>query len=342
MKVNTKIPSLWYHGNMKCCGIIAEFNPFHQGHAYIIHEARLRSRCDALAVITTSYYSQRGLPSLMSPAAKTKAALANGADLVLELPFCFGTQGAEQFARYAMEALHQLPIDALCFGSESGDPAALMQPPKRTIDPSTSYHRNQGYHLQPNDILASNYLIHCKKMHIRPIIVQRDPRFESATAIRDAFLNGTRPDETFDTNQRWEAYYPYLRTYLQMTDVQTLSRFFMVDEGIESLLKKNARAKTWEEFLERSVTKKYTKARIQRTCLWIMMQITKAQMQKHGHFDQLILLGMNETGRQLVKNHQAISRFSQLDPFLQEVDLKSRMLYNSVRPDETKRQVIIV
>ena len=69
---------------MKIVGIITEYNPFHQGHIYHIQKAKQYG--DVLVAICSGFYSQRGLPSLISRQDKTKLALQNGVDLVLELP----------------------------------------------------------------------------------------------------------------------------------------------------------------------------------------------------------------------------------------------------------------
>ena len=84
---------------MKTCGIIAEYNPFHAGH---IHQLKqIRNQFDAIVVITSGYFSQRGLPSLLSPYDKTRLALEYGADLVCLLPVQYTCQSAEYFVKYA-------------------------------------------------------------------------------------------------------------------------------------------------------------------------------------------------------------------------------------------------
>ncbi len=112
---------------MKITGIIAEYNPFHQGHIYHIQKAKKITQCDCLVVILTGCFSQRGLPSLLTPYDKTKLALQYGANLVLECPVCFGAQSADYFAKYNLQALSCLPIDTLCFGSETNDVTYLRR-----------------------------------------------------------------------------------------------------------------------------------------------------------------------------------------------------------------------
>ncbi len=107
---------------MKTIGIIAEFNPFHKGHEYFIREARARSCADAVVVVMSGDFVQRGEPSLWNKFIRAKAASYGGADLVLELPSPLATASAADFAYGAVKLLDKLgAIDELWFGSEAGD-----------------------------------------------------------------------------------------------------------------------------------------------------------------------------------------------------------------------------
>lgn len=107
---------------MKVCAVIAEYNPFHLGHAYHLKQARLLTDADYIIVVMSGNFVQRGDPALVDKYARTRAALSCGADLVLELPSCFSTGSAEYFARGAVSMLDHLGmVDFLCFGSECTD-----------------------------------------------------------------------------------------------------------------------------------------------------------------------------------------------------------------------------
>lgn len=107
---------------MKTIGIIAEFNPFHNGHAYLIQKAKEITGADHVVIIMSGNYVQRGAPAFLNKFLRTKAALLNQADLVIELPVCYSMSSASYFATGAVEMLDQLNIiDYLCFGSESDD-----------------------------------------------------------------------------------------------------------------------------------------------------------------------------------------------------------------------------
>ena len=106
---------------MKTAGIIAEYNPFHNGHLYQIEQVRKQTGADYIVVVMSGDFVQRGEPAIFDKYTRTHMALASGADLVLELPVSFATSSAELFAQGAVSLFNQTGIiDFLCFGSESG------------------------------------------------------------------------------------------------------------------------------------------------------------------------------------------------------------------------------
>lgn len=112
---------------MKVTGIIAEYNPFHNGHKYHIEKARELTNADYIIVVMSGNYVQRGVPAITDKYTRTKMALECGADLVLELPLPYATASAEFFAGGSVSLLDKLGVvDYLCFGSECGDASKLM------------------------------------------------------------------------------------------------------------------------------------------------------------------------------------------------------------------------
>ena len=96
---------------MKTLGIITEYNPFHQGHAYMLERAKRKADADRVVVIMSGSFVQRGEPAIFDKWTRTAAALKNGADLVLELPVLFAAANAEAFARGAVRLLWiRLPL----------------------------------------------------------------------------------------------------------------------------------------------------------------------------------------------------------------------------------------
>lgn len=112
---------------MKITGIIAEFNPFHNGHAYLLQKARDLTNADIIVVVMSGDFVQRGTPALLSKYSRAEIALNCGADLVAELPIYSSCASAEYFAEGAVRILADLGVDSLVFGSESGDLEALSR-----------------------------------------------------------------------------------------------------------------------------------------------------------------------------------------------------------------------
>ncbi len=107
---------------MKIVGLITEYNPFHNGHLYHIRKAKEITGADAVIVVMSGDFVQRGAPAIMSKHIRAEVALEAGVPLVLELPVCFSTGSAEYFAAGAVSLLEHLGcIDSICFGSECGD-----------------------------------------------------------------------------------------------------------------------------------------------------------------------------------------------------------------------------
>ena len=113
---------------MKIVGIIAEYNPFHTGHAYHIQKTRELTGADYIVVVMSGDFVQRGAPALYSKHLRTRMALLGGADLVFELPATHACESAEFFAQSAVGLLDGLGcVDVLSFGSESGDIEPFLQ-----------------------------------------------------------------------------------------------------------------------------------------------------------------------------------------------------------------------
>lgn len=111
---------------IKTVGVIAEYNPFHNGHKYQLQKARELTGADVCIVVMSGDFVQRGTPALIDKYARTKMALQNGADLVFELPSYYSLSSAENFAAGAVALLDRLGVvNCLCFGSESGNISVL-------------------------------------------------------------------------------------------------------------------------------------------------------------------------------------------------------------------------
>ena len=104
---------------MHIIGLIAEYNPFHNGHLYQINKIKEKYPDSILIVVVSSSFTQRGDVSILDKWTKTQIALDNGIDIVVELPYVYATQSSDIFANGAVTILNKLGIDTLVFGTES-------------------------------------------------------------------------------------------------------------------------------------------------------------------------------------------------------------------------------
>lgn len=112
---------------MKVCGIVAEYNPFHNGHAYQLEEARKQTGADVIIVVMSGNFLQRGEPAIIDKWSRAELAVKAGADLVVELPVDYSVQPADFFAEGAIAILNALGCDVISFGSELGNSDAFKQ-----------------------------------------------------------------------------------------------------------------------------------------------------------------------------------------------------------------------
>ncbi len=213
-----------------CTGVIAEYNPFHNGHSYQLQQARCVTGCEHVVVVMSGSFVQRGEAAMFDKYSRTRWALQNGADMVLQLPTIYACAAAERFAEGAVRILSGSGlVDALCFGSESGD---ILEVKKMAAlaDDETAAHKEillknlkQGMSFpsarskafaerhggrlaeaasMPNDILGVEYLRaiekfapHIKSYAIKRVGVSHDARhtrgaFASASELRRLVLGG--------------------------------------------------------------------------------------------------------------------------------------------------------
>ena len=212
---------------MRILGVIAEYNPFHTGHAHHLREARRLSGADYVIVVMSSCFTQRGEAAILSPADRARMALASGADAVFSLPACWAVRDAEHFALGGVALLHSLGCNAIAFGAETADLSALTSCARMLEQPDAAFSAALRHRMDtglpypaavsaamaevlpqagavlssPNNTLAVCYLRAMLRlnanMEIHPIPRNADyhatgltQAFPSATALRGAILRG--------------------------------------------------------------------------------------------------------------------------------------------------------
>lgn len=125
---------------MKIAGIIAEYNPFHNGHAYQIGQLKEKTGADYIVAAMSGDFVQRGAPALMDKYARTNIALSSGVDLVIELPALWASASAEHFAAAGVALFDQMGcVDYLCFGAETENLPLLVSAAEILAEEPTAY-----------------------------------------------------------------------------------------------------------------------------------------------------------------------------------------------------------
>ncbi|MFC3932976.1 nucleotidyltransferase [Streptococcus dentapri] len=312
---------------MTVTGIIAEFNPFHNGHKYLLNQA------DGVKIVAMSgNFVQRGEPAIIDKWTRAQLALENGADLVVELPFLVAVQSADYFAQGAVAILSQLGIDTLAFGSEERlDYQKLSESYKNKQEEMEQYLSSLSDELSypqktqlmwkhfadvdfsgntPNHILGLAYAKACagKNIQLKPIqrvgasfhSQNKTQGIASATAIRQhmsdsQFVAQTVPNASAILNKpqvTWEDYFGLLK-YQMLTNSDLTSIVQVNDELASRLHRAIKTATTVDELVEAVATKRYTRARVRRLLTYILIGVREADLPQAVH-----ILGFTEQGRQ--------------------------------------------
>lgn len=300
---------------LRTCGLICEYNPFHYGHAYQLSE--LKKRFDAVVCILGGNLTQRGQVAVADRYDRAKAALAGGADLVVELPLPWCCSSASEFALGGVAIAKGLGVDALAFSAESDEQTLRTALQKKEQNAPELARLTREEHLsypkavervcgipladRPNDILGICYLSHLGDLPA--CVLKRDPSFRSSREIRasetpESLLPACslpllpfRDDETV---------YPFLRAAFINGGVRDCAG--MTDELFASLCEEILVSGTFSSLRTAAASKQFTSSRVSRA-LWASVLRIPASL-PHTLPPYTLLLAANETGRQFLKEHK--------------------------------------
>lgn len=204
---------------MNAVGIVAEYNPFHNGHRYNIEKAKEKSGADCAAIVLSGSFVQRGEPAVFSKHARAAAAVRGGADIVFELPSYFALKSAGGFAKGGIELLNAAGVQSIAFGAECDDINALKETGRLLMSESHAFKEKMQKYLKeglsfasarakalqeispqsakilthPNNILACEYLSAMEKTGsgAKPYAVLRRGVQHDADSAKDGFASAS-------------------------------------------------------------------------------------------------------------------------------------------------------
>lgn len=326
--------------NKRVVGIIAEFNPFHEGHEYLIRAAKEKFQAEYVIIAMSGDFVQRGEPGFFSKYERTEKALKKGADVVLQMPVMFSTASAEDFAHCGVAMLDNCGIvDYLCFGSETGDADALqgmadflLKEDKRgEAEPSpfsdalksalrdglsfpAARERAMREALTDvrlsftaNDILGVEYLkaIRMLDAKLLPGVIPRDLRLRSAHSIRDDIIESCGRECSHPCFCEPDMLSDMLSYSLLLHNERNGYRVF---SDVSEELSRGIEKQLWEKMsfrsrIERLKSKNLTYARISRALIHILLNIKAADVElarKNGYVRFHRVLGVSKAGRELL------------------------------------------
>ena len=322
---------------MKIIGIIAEYNPFHNGHKYQIDKIREKYEDALIIICTSSSFTQRGDISILNKWEKTKSALNNGSNIVLELPYIYSTQSSDTFAKYALKILNELKIEKLCFGSEDNDidklyKVADTQINNKEFDQKVKEHLDNGINYptalnnalkeliqieitKPNDLLGVSYIKEIIKNNykIKPFTIKRTNDYHdiennsdivSASNIRERLIkkediSSKVPQDVCKILKNKKTKNKYFE-YLKYKIIseQDLNKYLDVDEGLHTRIKDQIqKSNNLEELIQNIKTKRYTYNKISRMLNHILCSLTKEE-NKINDLEYIRILGFDSKGKE--------------------------------------------
>lgn len=338
-------------------GIIAEYNPFHNGHIYHIEKVKELFPNETITLVLAGHFLNRGEVSVLSKWDKTALALQYGIDLVVELPFIFATQAADIYAYGAISILKELKANYLVFGSECNDIEKLQKIANIQLQKNRKVkeYLKKGYSYpraiaqtsdsvdSPNDILAISYIKAIMKLHadITPICIKRTNSYHdltsreniiSASAIRQAMkenndVSSFVPKETLKylKNIHIDDFFPYIKHQLMIED---LTRYPVEEKLAVVFQKQIMKANSLEEFMKSVKTKNFTYNHILRALTHIVCGLTSEKNKLKLQY--IRILGFNEKGKNYlhtIKKNTLLPLYTTYQPCM-ELELQVAKVYS--------------
>lgn len=296
---------------MKITAVIAEYNPFHNGHLKQLKKAKRETGADALVVLMSGSFTQHGDLAIKDKFERANWAIQAGADLVLEMPTVYSLSTAKGFAEGALKTLSMLGEFTLSFGTESDElqdlnmAAEFMRSESKDMSNLLKGYLNEGYSVAksrtmaldqirpdianmlqaPNNILAVEYMkagaIYGGKVQYHS--VERKPddgkKYLSSTKIRELYLQGMDvtpfipPFVNLENSANYEKYNTVSTYAMKSMTAEQLREIANISEGMENRISQSS-FNSMEEFLGLT-SKRYTRSTIKRIAASATVGLTK-------------------------------------------------------------------
>lgn len=348
---------------MEVIGIIAEYNPFHNGHLYQIKKIREMYPESIIVVILNGYFLERGEISIMSKEDKVKLALLYNVNIVLELPYLFGGQAADIFASNAIKLLNELKITKLIFGSESNNIQKLEDIAIKQLNENLNLkkHLKNGDNYptalkkalnidfdynNPNDLLGISYIksIIKNNYNITYESIKRTSNYHDILS-NQLEVSASNIRYKLQNNENVSDFIPYnisdyqininnklfeLLKYEIITN-DNLDHILCVDEGLDYKLKKEIKScYSLENLRDKIKSKRYTYNRINRMFIHILLNIKKEDANLSPTY--LRILGFDGFGKSYlnkIKKDINLELYSnKIESKIKDYELKASLIYD--------------
>lgn len=357
---------------MEKIGIICEYNPFHNGHLYHIEKIKEKYPDSILILVVSGYFTERGEISYLSKYDKVRLSIRYGVNLVVELPTLYSTNSADIFGLETVRELNELGVNRIIFGSESNDidklkevcskfeSDDLQEDVRKYLNDGNNYPTSLakalGVKLDSNDILGVTYIKAINEINkdIIPETIKRTNSFNDLTSDNTIISaqnirNRIKMKENVQkyipvynniklNNPDYDLYYDLVR-YKIITD-KHLDRYLGVDEGLENKLKKAViKSHNLDELIDNTKSKRYTKSRLQRMIVHILLGIEKDDIELKNDFYRI--LGFDGKGEEYLKtldNDKVVYKYSNR---VREIELIASIIYDKIMHTDTVSDEIL-
>ena len=316
---------------MKVLGIIAEYNPFHNGHKYHIDKAKKLINPDFVICVMSGNFVQRGEPAIFDKWTRAKFAIENGVDAVFELPVEFSMATAERFSFGGISLLNDLGADYVAFGTENHLDEIkkcfeIFINNEADIKKMLSSHDNDYLKVRdivlgednilktPNNILAFEYIkaIHKLNSKITPVGIKRFGTNHDSDITKNNFASASHIRELIKSEKEYLKFVPYTDTvkhYVDKNDFSDLINYKLISdgpevikdyaqvrEGLENRIYKSALMNlNTDELILEIKTKRYAYTAISRMLFSALLNIKKQDLKEKPLYARL--LAANKNGR---------------------------------------------